>query len=153
MSNQTLFPFHPVTGRRLSATIDFVPGAVHRDISKTNGELVLEDASETTMCWNATEQQMQHGISFLTNENADECLEHEALWRAEDVDSISIIKVGSATPALTPNQLREKLAELGSAAREVILQSNEGQNIGASLASLKDLLEAMDLMEPVEEND
>ena len=153
MSNQTLFPFHPVTGRRLSATIDFVPGAVHRDISKTNGELVLEDASETTMCWSAAEQQMQHGISFLTNENADECLELEALWRAEDVDSISIIKVGNATPALTPNQLREKLAELGSAAREVILQSNEGQNIGAALASLKDLLEAMDLMEPVEEND
>jgi len=149
MSNQ-LFPFHPVTGNRLTATIDFVPGAVHRDISRINGVLEVEEAPETSMCWNAAEEQKSNGIGFLTNDNADECLEYEAVWREADVDAIQIEVPGSATPVLTPNKLRDKLAELGSAAREVVLRSDEGQSIqdiGVAMAELKALLDAMGLLE------
>lgn len=149
MSNQ-LFPFHPVTGNRLTATIDFIPGAVHRDISKANGEIIFGEGGGTAINWDGAEEQMQHGLIYLTNTNADECLHHEAVWRSEDVDSIGIDVVGTFTSALTPNQLRDKLAELGSAAREVVLRSDEGQSIqdiGVAMAELKALLDAMGLLE------
>lgn len=155
MSDQTLYPYHPVTGRRLTATIDFVPGRVNRDISKTNGELEFDEASETDMCWNAAEDQKQHGVSFLTNDDADECLVHEALWLTQDVVSIVIEEAGTATLALTPNQLRDKLAELGSAAREVVIRNEEGhtiQDIGVALTALKELLDAMGLLEPEDDD-
>lgn len=156
MSNQTLFPFHPVTGNRLTATLDFVPGIAHREISKTNGELGLGDASETAMDWNGAEEQKLHGASFLTNENADECLIHEVLWREEDVDSIVIEEPGIATTTHSPNTQRDRLAELGSAAREVVLRSDDGQSIqdiGEAVATLKALLDAMGLMDPDDEDE
>lgn len=156
MSDQTLYPYHPVTGSRLTATIDYVPGLVDRvGLSKINGVVELEDGSETAMCWNAAEDQKKHGVIFLTNDDGDQCLEHEALWREDDEDGIDIEVAGKATPALSPNQLRDQLAELGSAAREVVIRNEEGhtiQDIGVALTALKEILDAMGLLEPEDDD-
>lgn len=152
MSQPILFPFHPVTGLRLCATLDFVQGIVHRDIVKEDGLVVLEDGTETQMDWNAAEEQANCTVRFLATEDGNECLEHEALWREDDVESIQITEPGKATEALTANVLRDRIAELGSAAREVVLDCEEGKNVGDAMAALKDLLEAMGLMDAAEED-
>jgi hypothetical protein len=152
MSQPILFPFHPVNGLRLCATLDFVQGIVHREIVKEDGMVVLEDGTETEMDWNAAQEQANCTVRFLATEDGNECLEYEAVWREDDVESIQITEPGKATKALSANVLRDRIAELGSAAREVVLNYDEGKNVGDALAALKDLLEAMDLMDPVEED-
>ncbi|MHC5194745.1 hypothetical protein ACYSUW_13420 [Pseudomonas frederiksbergensis] len=151
MSQPILFPYHPIMGNRLIATLDFVLGTVPRDIHKEDGQIVLGEASETEMNWNAAEEQSMHGVRFLVTEDGHECLEHEALWREEDVDHIVIDAPGTAATAHTANTLRDQLAELGSAAREVVLNAEAGQKNGNALAQLKHLLESLGLMEPVDE--
>lgn len=151
MSQPILFPYHPIMGNRLIATLDFVLGTVPRDIHKEGGQIVFGEASETEMNWNAAEEQSKHGIRFLVTEDGHECLEHEALWREEDVESIEVKVPGASTDALTANVLRDRLAELGSAAREVVLNAEAGQKNGDALAQLKDLLASLGLMEPVDE--
>lgn len=154
MSQTILYPYHPVTGLRLNATLDFIEGAVHSDICKQDGQLVVEPGSETQILWNTAEEQTSCALRFLLDDDNTECLEHEALWREEDVDRIEIAVPGRATPAITANTLRDRLAELGSAAREVVIRSDEGQTlqaIGDAVATLKELLDSMGLMEPVDE--
>jgi hypothetical protein len=151
MSQTILYPYHPVTGLRLNATLDFIEGAVHSDICKQNGQLIVESGSETQMLWDTAEEQSSCALRFLLDDDNTECLEHEALWREVDADRIEIDVPGRATPAITANTLRDRLAELGSAAREVVLNAEAGQNNGDALAHLKHLLESLGLMEPVDE--
>lgn len=151
MSQPILFPYHPIRGNRLIATLDCVLGTVPRDIYSEGDQIVFGEASETVMDWNAAEEQNKHGTRFLVTEDGHECLVHEALWREEEVELIEVNVPGPTTDALTANVLRERLAELGSAAREVVLNAEAGQKNGDALAQLKHLLEALGLMEPVDE--
>lgn len=155
MSQPIMFPYHPVSGKRLNTTLDFIEGTVLREIFKENGQVVLEEGSETKLHWDAAEEQANCSVLFLLDDDNSECLEHEALWREIDAERIEIDVPGKATPALTANTLRDRLAELGSAAREVVLRSDEGQTlqaIGDAVGALKELLDSMGLMEPVEED-
>ncbi|MGE8063753.1 hypothetical protein [Pseudomonas sp. NPDC089569] len=151
MSQPVLYPYHPVSGKRLSATLDFIEGSVACDIFKEDGKLVIEQGSETQMLWDTAEEQNSCAVRFLLDDDNTECLEQEALWREVDADRIEIDVPGSATTALTANTLRARLAELGSAAREVVLNAEAGQKNGDALAQLKYLLESLGLMEPVDE--
>lgn len=144
---QTLFPFHPVTGYRLRATVDYLVGTVLREIQKDNGEVIYEDGTHTEVDWNAAEEQVKQGSVFLLTEDGAMCLESEAIWREDDVEVIEIDEVVVTTEMVGPNKLRADQLELSSAAREVVLDIENGACPKAAADQLKALLVGLGLWE------
>jgi len=152
MSQQNvLYPYHPITGLRLVASVDFISGQVPRDIHKQGGAVVLGEASETIVFWDGAEEQKLAGALFLADENGNECLDIEAIWHSQEVDSVPRRLGATVTTSTMPNSLRDALQELASAAREVILDINTGKDGTASAATLRTLLEAKNLWEDFDE--
>ncbi|EPJ5561256.1 hypothetical protein ACQYZY_26775 [Pseudomonas aeruginosa] len=142
-----LYPYHPVSGHPLVATVDFIPGQVPRTVVKVDGEIQLDEASETDVDWNAAQEQNLNGDLFLADEAGNVCLQSEAVWKTEELCRISPQLGATATSIDTPNHLRQTLQELSSAAREVFLDLDSGQDPMASALQLKALLEANGLWE------
>ena len=144
---QTLFPFHPVTGYRLCATVDYLMGTVLREIQKVDGEIICEEGTETVIDWNAAEEQVKQGSVYLLTEDGAICLENEAIWREDDVDVIEIDEVVVTTEMVGPNKLRADQLELASAAREVVLDIESGACPKAAADQLKALLVGLGIWE------
>lgn len=147
------YPYHPATGLRLVKTIDFVPAGVAQDIIKLDGEIQYEEAGGSTMHWNNTEGQRLGGNTFLADEDGNECLSSEAVWSAVEADSIPIEVPGAHSSVTMPNSLRAQLQELASAAREVVLDTEQGSDAKASSSALKALLQQHGLWEDFEPNE
>lgn len=144
---QTLYPFHPVTGYRLCATVDYLMGTVLREILKDDGEILYEDGTHTDVDWNAAEEQVKQGTIYLQTEHGAICLESEAIWREDDVDVIEIVEVVVTTDLVGPNKLRADQLELASAAREVVLDIENGACPKAAAEQLKALMVGLGLWE------
>lgn len=142
-----MFAYHPVSGLQLTATLDYVPGLVPRTIQKIGGVFELGEASETDVDWNAAEQQCQQGDVFLADDAGNVCLQSEVVWRLNEFPRIDPRKGAISTAAASPNQLRQTLLEISSAAREVFLDLDSGKDAMESALQLKALLEAKGLWE------
>ncbi|MCU9529336.1 hypothetical protein [Pseudomonas mosselii] len=143
----TLFPYHPATGLRLVQTIDYIPAAVPREIFKRDGQIQIEDAAGSNVHWDNAECQQMTGDTYLADESGTECLASEAIWSLEEGDSIDIDTPKDYATVTSPNVLRTQLLDLASAAREVVLDSEQKLDSKASCLALKELLQKLGLWE------
>ena len=146
-THNVLYPFHPVSGLPLVATIDLIPGQVPRTIQKVDGAIQFGEASETDVDWNAAQEQKLNGDLFMADEAGNSCLQSEAVWHPNELTRVRTLLGATCTTVDTANHLRQALQELSSAAREVVLDVDSGKDPTASALQLKALLEAKGLWE------
>lgn len=147
LMSHTLFPYHPATGMRLVQTIDYIPAAVPQEIFKRDGQIKIEGAAGSTVHWDNAECQKMVGDTYLADESGTECLASEAIWSPEEGDSIDIDNPKECSTVSSPNALRTQLQELASAAREMVLDSEQTLDLEASSSALKALLQKLGLRE------
>lgn len=120
MTTTICYPYHPVSGERLVGTFELVPGVYHREITRIDGALQLDDGDGTAMNWDGQITATIQGQEVLVTDSGDACLLSEAHWSPEEAEQIELDVQGHATNVRDYNQLAGALAELQTGVRAAL---------------------------------
>ncbi|MBM3105631.1 hypothetical protein IIE18_10810 [Pseudomonas sp. V1] len=141
-TSTTLYPYHPVTGDRLVATCEIIPGCVPREISMVDDKLVIEEGSETIVSWNAQEIAQMNSRFVLMTDAGHVCLDSEVSWDAMDADCIPQHEPKPATAYPTNRNLMDAYFDMHVAVSCAVDNLTKGDIEGA-LSQLKGQLNAL----------
>ena len=115
MTTTICYPYHPVSGERLVGSFELVPGVYHREITRFEGSIHLDDGDGTAMNWDGQITATIQGQEVLVTDSGDACLLSEAHWSPEEAEQIELDAQGHATNIKDYNQLAAALARLQTA--------------------------------------
>ncbi len=115
MTTTICYPYHPVSGERLVGSFELVPGVYHREITRVDGAIQLDDGDGTAMIWDGQITATIQGQEVLVTDSGDACLLSEAYWSPEEAEQVELDVQGHATNVRDYNQLAAALARLQTA--------------------------------------
>lgn len=136
------YPFHPVTGERLVGSLEMIPAIGYREMSQVNAVNVIQDATETTVSWDAQRAVMCRGEMYLVTESGKGCLAGEAIWSEADEQQIEVCVPGPASQFESVNSTLTQLHNISAAGKAVIAAWENGDLAGAVHALESELASA-----------
>lgn len=133
MTTTICYPYHPVSGERLVGSFELIPGVYHREITKDDCTVKLDEGDGTAMNWDGQITAKIQGQEVLVTASGDTCLLGEARWSPKEAEQIELDAKGHATLVKDYNQLAAELEVLQVSVNAALLALELGDSGQARL--------------------